>query len=463
MEGQKAWELTCQQLQLQFDKNSYDTWIRGSFLIEISDEGEFVIGVRNAYVRDMLRHRLYRNVRRALSDVLGNPTELQFEIKQVEKPKPEPAPEEEMPLFRLNKAQPRPELPLHELIATPKPKRAEGVPLSPHLTFERFIPSDTNRITYEAALAVADRPGYNYNPFMVYGGVGLGKTHILQAIAHRCEDLGLSVIYTPAEIFTNDLIHAIRTNTGQLFRDRYREADVLLLDDIQFIIGKDGTQEEFFHTFDVLYRFNKQIVLASDRHPRDFIDLADRLRSRFEGGLVTDVQPLSYEARLAIVEMWTVERNITIERPVQEMIAKRAYHNVRELEGIFNQVLAETRIKKSTLSLTSATEVVGRYDRPRNHLKKASAQDILLTTAEYFNLTPDDLRGESRISRIQQARQVAIYLMREMTDHSLKQIGVMLGRNHSTVIHSINKIEEEAKASVEMKELLDRIRGKLSV
>jgi chromosomal replication initiator protein len=462
MDGHEAWEVACQQLQMLLDKNGYDTWIRGSFFVEFDKDNVFVVGVRNDFVRQMLQQRLYRNIRRVISDVTGKQYELRFEIRKAPVTEPEPT-EEDMPLFRLPKVEERPkvEIPLHELIASPKPMQIEGIPLNPKMTFERFIPSETNRMTYEAAQAVVERPGHNYNPFMVYGGVGLGKSHILQAIGNNCAKMGLGVIYVSAEIFANDLIHAIRTNTTQLFRQRYREADVLLMDDMQFIIGKDATQEELFHTFEELHRFNKQIVFASDRHPRDFTDVEARLRSRFEAGLVTDVQPLTYEARLAIVEMWTLERQISIERPVQEMIAKKAYHHVRELEGMFVQVMAETRFKKSTLSLASATQTLERYERPRQHLKKASSQEILVATSDYFNIPLTDLTGSSRVTRINTARQIAIYLIREMTDHSLNQIGEMFGRTHTTVLHSCTKMAEEVKVSEDLKQQLERIRAKL--
>lgn len=465
MEGQRTWELVCQQLQIHFDKNNYATWIEGSFFVRFDPDGVYVIGVRNEFVRQMLQQRLYRHVRRALMDVINIPGEVRFEIHK--QPEPEPEPEVEMPLFKFIPPPPpvaeptRPEIPLHELIASPKSQEIEGIPLNPKMTFERFIPSETNRMTYEAALAVSERPGHNYSPFMVYGGVGLGKSHILQAIGNRCANMGYDVIYVSAEIFTNDLVHAIRTNTTQRFRQRYREADVLLMDDMQFIIGKDATQEELFHTFEELYRFNKQIVFASDRHPREFTDVEARLKSRFEAGLVTDVQPLTYEARLAIIEMWTIEREINIDRAVQEMIAKKAYHHVRELEGMFNQVMAETRFKKSTLTVASATQTLERYDRPRHHLKKATPNDILLATADYFRLHIEDLTSNSRVSRINNARQIAIYLMRELTEHSLNQIGDIFGRTHSTVIHGYNKMVEEIKESSDLQQQIERIKAQL--
>ncbi|PJF28619.1 MAG: chromosomal replication initiator protein DnaA [Phototrophicales bacterium] len=469
MDGQKTWDLACQQLQVHLDKNSYDTWIRGSFFIELDAENRFVIGVRNEFVRQMLQVRLYRQLRRVLDDVTrGQYNELRFEVRQ-KPPEAVKSEEEEMPLFRLPRRQveivetPRPPLPLHELIATPKNQDVEGIPVNPKMTFKRFIPSENNRMTYEAATAVAECPGHNYNPFMVYGGVGLGKSHILQAIGNECLKAGLNVIYVTAEIFTNDLVHAIRTNTTQRFRQRYREADVLLMDDMQFIIGKDATQEELFHTFEELHRFNKQIVFASDRHPRDFPDVADRLKSRFQAGLVTDVQPLTYEARLAIVEMWTLEHNITIDRKVQEMIAKKAYRHVRELEGMFNQVMAKTRFNKSPLSVSTAAETLDQYDRPRDHLQKGkvTSADILRATADYFKLTVEDITGSSRVSKINFARQIAIYLLREQTDYSLNQIGALFNRTHSTILHSYNKVIQDLNELPDLKHQIARIKESL--
>lgn len=468
MDGQKTWELACQQLEVHLDKNGYDTWIRGSFFIELDAENRFVIGVRNEFVRQMLQVRMYRQLRRVLDDVTrGQYNELRFEVRQ--KPPEAVDPEEDMPLFRLPRHQveiietPRPQLPLHELIATPKNQDIEGIPVNPKMTFKRFIPSENNRMTYEAASAVAECPGHNYNPYMVYGGVGLGKSHILQAIGNECIKAGMNVIYVTAEIFTNDLVQAIRTNTTQRFRQRYREADVLLMDDMQFIIGKDATQEELFHTFEELRRFNKQIVFASDRHPREFTDVEDRLKSRFEAGLVTDVQPLTYEARLAIVEMWTLEHNITIDRQVQEMIAKKAYRHVRELEGTFNQVMAKTRFNKSPLSLSTAAETLDQFERPRHHQiqPKASPMDILRATADHFKLSVDDLTGTSRLAKVNYARQIAVYLIRETTDHTFVQIGEMLGRTHTTVLHGYNKMVEELKESDDLQQKIARIKSSL--
>ncbi len=468
MDGQKTWELVCQRLEVHLDRNGYDTWIRGSFFIELDAENRFVIGVRNEFVRQMLQVRMYRQLRRVLDDVTrGQYNELRFEVRQ--KPPEAVNPEEDMPLFRLPRHQvdmlesPRPALPLHELIATPKGADIEGIPINPKMTFKRFIPSENNRMTYEAASAVAECPGHNYNPYMVYGGVGLGKSHILQAIGNECIKAGMNVIYVTAEIFTNDLVHAIRTNTTQRFRQRYREADVLLMDDMQFIIGKDATQEELFHTFEELRRFNKQIVFASDRHPREFTDVADRLKSRFEAGLVTDVQPLTYEARLAIVEMWTLEHNITIDRQVQEMIAKKAYRHVRELEGTFNQVMAKTRFNKSPLSVATAAETLDQFERPRNHQiqPKATPMDIVRATADHFKLSVDDLMGTSRLAKINFARQIAVYLIRETTDHTFVQIGAIFGRTHTTVLHGYNKMVEELKESEYLQEKIARIKANL--
>lgn len=464
VDGHQIWDLACQVLRLHMDINSYDTLIRGTFFVDIDAENRLVIGVRNEFVRQMLQVRYYRHLRRILDDVSsGKFTEMLFEVR----PKP-PELEEPKPLFGVYHDTPSQSSDgssasrLHQIITPSKTRDLAGLPINSKMTFRRFIPSSNNRLTFEAACAVADRPGYNYNPFLVYGGVGLGKSHILQAIGNACLQVGMIVVYVTAEIFTNELVQAIRTNTTQRFRQRYRDVDVLLMDDMQFIIGKDATQEELFHTFEELHRFNKQIVFASDRHPREFTDVEARLKSRFEGGLVTDVQPLTYEARLAIVEMWTQESGVTITRPVQEMIAKKAHHNVRELEGMFNQILARTRFNKNPLSISMASETIDQFERPRQHLQKVSPMDILRVTADYFKLTVDDLTGTRRLAKINAARQIAIYLMREHTDHTLAQIGEIFGRTHTTVLHGYNKIVEELKISDDLKQQIARIKAGLA-
>ncbi len=440
MSPQEIWNTALTQLEIQLDRASFDTWLRGAVFLAYN-QGTYRIGVGSPYARDMLQHRLYREVRRVLADVSGEPAEVLFEVYKVASAAPE---DDELPLFRLLARQPEPDsapAPLHQQIIRPQRPDLPESELNPRLTFDRFIANSANRMTYEAALAVAEHPASHYNPFLVYGGVGLGKTHLLQAIAHVCRERGQRVIYIPSEVFTNDLVDAIRQRATAMFREKYRSADVLLVDDIQFIAGKESTQEEFFHTFNALYTYNKQIVLASDRHPSELTTLEDRLRSRFSGGLVMDLQPPEFETRVAILQMWASERGIELSDSIAEMIAGRARTNIRELEGVFNQVVATTRLTRSPVTHDLAQNALAGYRRPRQHL---TLRHVLDATARYHKISVDDLVGPRRTARLSYARQIAMYLAREVTLASLPQIGEAFGgRSHSTVLHSCNKVAED--------------------
>lgn len=459
MNAKDAWDVAYSQLELQFDRSSFDTWLRHSIFLG-EENGTFVIGVRNTYARDMLQYRLYRNIRRVLCDVVGHEVELRFEIHQ---PPRQNNLNEDMPLFRFLAEQPEDyeRIPLHESIVSPKRPDLPESELNPRFTFERFIVNGSNRITYEAARAVAENPGRSYNPFFIYGGVGLGKTHLLQAVAHVCQAKGLRVIYIPSEVFTNDLIASIRSKTTAMFREKYRSVDVLLVDDIQFIAGKDSTQEEFFHTFNALVTFNKQIVLASDRHPSELKTLEDRLRSRFEGGLVTDIQPLEFESRLALLEMWAAERDIQLPYPVLEKMAGRAQSNVRELEGVFNQIIAKAQLGGLTEELADVT--LERFDRPRIHGRQPlTIEQIIETAAAYFRVSEAELTGKSRAGRINMARQITMYLVRELTDASLPQIGEFFGgRSHTTILHGCSKVAEDMEFDSGLRQHIETLRGEL--
>lgn len=449
MNPQDAWLAAYNQLELQLDRATFDTWMRPAVFLGVED-GVFVIGVQNSYAQDMLQHRLYRTIRRVLADTFGRESDIRFDVHKAEAKASAPLLEaEDAPLFRFlaqqTKASQLPETSetqdsLFKQVqrSTSRPELL-GIELNPRYVFDRFVVNKSNQVVYEAALAVADYPATLYNPFLIYGGVGLGKTHLLQSIAHVCQQKGLRTIYIPSEIFTNDLVTAIRNRTTAMFREKYRSADVLLVDDIQFISGKDTTQEEFFHTFNALVHFNKQIVLASDRHPRELKTLEDRLRSRFQGGLVTDIQAPEYETRLAILEMWTQERELNLSKDTLITIAERAPSSVRELEGVFNQVMAQSR--SGQVSMPQVEQTLERFTEVRTY---APLDAILEATAQVFKINVSDLQGASRKSRVNQARQAAMYIAREMTELPLSQIGEILGgRNHSTVLHGIVKVEED--------------------
>ncbi|MBC7814938.1 MAG: chromosomal replication initiator protein DnaA, partial [Burkholderiales bacterium] len=369
----------------------------------------------------------------------------------------------DMPLFRLLAEQEDTESygssSLHEHISRPQHPDLPESELNPRFMFERFVANKANRMTLEAAMAVAENPASTYNPLLLYGGVGLGKTHLLQAIAHVCQSKGMRVLYIPSEAFTNDLIHAIRQRSTAMFREKYRSTDVLLVDDIQFISGKESTQEEFFHTFNALYTFNKQVILASDRHPRELKTLEDRLRSRFEGGLVVDVQPPEYETRIAILNMWANERGIELPDSVVQMMAERAQSNIRSLEGVFNQVVAKAHLTTRPLSLQSAQSVLERFERPRQHGRKPTLEQVVAAAAKHHSLPADDLTGKKRTHAINTARQIAMYLARELTDASLSQIGDTFGRSHTTVIHGCNKVEADLGSDPALKTAIAAVRN----
>lgn len=461
MNPNDVWNAAYTQLEMQLDRPSFDTWLRGAELL--SCEGDvFVIGVRNGYARDMLQHRLYRNVRRVISDIYGQSVELRFEVQRTDDNPATPEQEgEQMPLFRLLARQ-TPEqasVPLHQQVARPQRPELPDSELNPRYTFDRFIIGNENPMVYPAALAVAENPGMAYNPFMIYGGVGLGKTHLLQAIAHECRAKNLRVIYISSEAFTNDLIDSIRHRTTAMFREKYRSADVLLVDDIQFIAGKENTQEEFFHTFNALHMFNKQIILAADRHPSQLDGVVDRLRSRFASGLVTDIQAPGFETRMAILRQWAGERGLYVPEPVCEMLANRARTHIRELESVFNQAVAAAQLSGHALTVDTVEIVLDGFRRPRNYVTVAQVLDL---TARHHGLSADDLIGPRRNGPVNRARQIAMYLAREVTTASLPQIGEAFGgRKHSTVLHSCSKVAEDIASDELLRGVIASLRDEL--
>lgn len=456
MKPEEAWHIAYNQLEIQLDRASFDTWLRGAVFLGCEND-IFRVGVANAYARDMLQHRLSRLVRRVLSDIWGPTADLQFEVY---KPQPVPA-GDDLPLLQwlARQEEAAPAAPLHRNVARPQRPDPPESELNPRFTFDRFVSNANNRLAYEASLAVADHPATVYNPLLLYGSVGLGKTHLLQAVAHSCRRRGLRIIYIPSEAFTNDLVDAIRGRTTAMFREKYRSVDVLLVDDIQFIAGKESTQEEFFHTFNALLTFNKQVVLASDRHPSQLETLEDRLQSRFAGGLVLDLQPPEFETRIAILEMWARERGISLPRQVSQMIAERARANVREMEGIFNQVVATSQLTRRALNLDAAQSLLEGYRRPRQHVTLARVLDV---TARYHGVSVDDLTGPRRTQKLTQARQIAMYLARELTLASLPQIGAAFGgRSHSTVLHSCNKVADELASDPTLRQGIETMQQEL--
>lgn len=340
--------------------------------------------------------------------------------------------------------------------------------LNPYYTFNTFVVGSSNEFAHAAARAVADNPGYTYNPLFIYGKTGLGKTHLMQAIANHItqKNNAATVMFVKSEPFLNDLINAIRTSKTEEFRKRYRKADVLLIDDIQFIAGKESTQEEFFHTFNDLHENNKQIILSSDKPPKEIARLEERLQSRFEGGLIADIQPPNYETKLAILTKKA--KDITskdslkceVSNEILDLIATKVSSNIRSLEGALKKIIAYTVLNGRTPNLVEAEIAI--RDFLTTNTKKISSKHIMQTVCEYYELSEEEITSNKKNQSVSYPRQVAMYLTRKLMDLSYKAIAEIYGKNdHTTVKHAYEKIEREIQSSFEMKTLVDDFITKL--
>ena len=332
--------------------------------------------------------------------------------------------------------------------------------LNPEYTFETFVVGNNNRFAHAAALAVGNEPGKSYNPLFIYGGVGLGKTHLMHAIGNRILENNpkSNILYVTSEKFTNQLINAIKDTKTEIFRNKYRNIDVLLIDDIQFIAGKDRIQEEFFHTFNTLREDGKQIIISSDKPPRDIEFLEDRLKSRFEWGLLADISCPDYETRLAILRKKAQDENIIIEDSILSDIATKIDSNIRELEGVFNKIVARASLTHSPITIELAENIINEFKYENE--KVISCDFIKETVSKYFSIDKDDLAGSKRSNDIAFPRQIAMYLCREIAGMSFPQIGADFGnRDHSTVMHGYNKISKEIKEKNSTKLIVESVKN----
>ncbi len=332
--------------------------------------------------------------------------------------------------------------------------------LNPKYTFETFVVGNNNRFAHAAALAVGNAPGNSYNPLFIYGGVGLGKTHLMHAIGNRILEIipKSNVLYVTSEKFTNQLINAIKDNKTEMFRNKYRNIDALLIDDIQFIAGKDRVQEEFFHTFNTLREDRKQIIISSDKPPRDIEFLEDRLKSRFEWGLLADIACPDYETRLAILRKKAQDESIIIDDSILSDIATKIDSNIRELEGVFNKIVARASLTHSPITIELAENIINEFKYESE--KVISHEFIKETVAKYFSIDKDDLVGGKRSNDIAFPRQIAMYLCREVANMSFPQIGIEFGnRDHSTVMHGYNKIVREMKEKNSTKLIVESVKN----
>jgi chromosomal replication initiator protein len=436
-----VWNQALEMLNARIDRHNLETWILPARPLTATD-GCFTLGVPSRFFAAWLEDHHAATVRDALREITGRDFELAFQILAAEAPfEAVAAPEVPQPATR-----------------EPRRRTGNGTYLNPRYTFSRFVVGGNNKMTHAAALAVAEKPARAYNPLFIYGGVGLGKTHVMQAIGNQILDSrdDLRVWYVSAENFMNEMISAIKEGSTIAFRNKYRGMDLLLIDDVQFLAGKESTQEEFFHTFNTLYDAHKQIVVTADRPPKDLVDVEERLVSRFEWGLVTDIQPPDFETRVAILRKKADDDALAIPDEVFHIIAGSVKSNIRELEGSLLKLVASSSVQGVPITATFAAEILKDMLKPT--AKTISVDDIKQVVSKHFKIAPEVLVGRKRTSQIALPRQVAMYIARMLTNMSLADIGASFGkRDHTTVIHACDKVGEMLRTDQDFKGVVDRV------
>ncbi|NPV92469.1 MAG: chromosomal replication initiator protein DnaA [Firmicutes bacterium] len=427
----QLWEQTLILLQDELSPDSMDTWLK-SARPHSFNEKVLILSVPNVFAKNWIESRYSSIILDKLKFLLGYPVSIQLKVSDSEWSPPRV---DELPYTVLNLK----------------------------YTFDTFVVGNSNRFAHAASLAVSEAPAKAYNPLFIYGGVGLGKTHLMQAIGNHILNQmpSLRVVYVSSETFTNGIINAIRDDTTTEFRNRYRTADVLLIDDIQFLAGKERTQEEFFHTFNTLHEASKQVVISSDRPPKDIPTLEDRLRSRFEWGLITDIQTPDLETRTAILRKKAKLDGLDIPDEVTHYIANQIHSNIRELEGALNRVIAYSTLHGNPIDIEFTTHIL-KDILPPISVKPITINYIQQTVAEFFGLKQEDLKAKKRTREVAFPRQIAMYLSREITDNSLPKIGEAFGgRDHTTVMHACDKISTDVKTDETLKSILNELINRL--
>lgn len=444
----QLWENTLNIIKGEMSEVSFNTWIKSCEPLSISDD-TIKISVPNSFTQDILEKRYKDLIANSIKSLCSKLYKIQFLISS-EIPTDEEVKSDANKIKKSN-----PNVVVNDEMSTT---------LNPKYTFDSFVIGNSNRFAHAASLAVAESPAKAYNPLFIYGGVGLGKTHLMHAIGHYMiqNNPNVKVEYVSSEKFTNELINAIKHDKNEEFRNKYRKVDVLLIDDIQFIAGKEGTQEEFFHTFNALHDADKQIILSSDRPPKEIPTLEDRLRSRFEWGLIADIQVPDFETRMAILKKKADVEKLNVTNDVMVYIASKIKSNIRELEGALIRIVAYSSLTNREITVDLASEALKDIisKKQGKHITINLIQDIV---ASYFNLRIEDLKSQRRTRNIAYPRQIAMYLSRKLTDMSLPKIGEEFGgRDHTTVIHAYEKISENLNSDETLQNTIESITKKLS-
>ena len=449
-----AWDKALAELQTKVSDQTFNAWFYPICPLTLEND-TVTLGVPNEFFKDWVSERYLALLKTTISAILGQDVNVVLSIVPMEEQKEssadtDPQQKEKKGIFRTLFPKQNKSSVIHQI----------GLNLK--YSFDVFVVGPSNRFAHAACLAVSESPAKTYNPLFIYGGVGLGKTHLMHSMGNYVSQKSpkTKILYISSEDFTNQLISAIQTRTTQKFRERYRSVDLLLIDDIHFIAGKEATQEEFFHTFNALHDAHKQIVMSSDRSPKEISSLEERLVSRFEWGLVTDIQAPDFETRMAILKKKSEKETIHVPDDVLYFLAENIKSNIRELEGALIRLVAYSKLFGKNLSVDLAKEVF--KGMMRESVKKISILLIQQKVAEYFNISLDDMKTKRRTQNVAYPRQVAMYLSRDMTSLSLPEIGAYFGgRDHTTVIYACNKIEKAIKAKESVRQIIEQLVGNI--
>jgi len=445
MKEKELWQAVLAQFQLTLSPASFSTWFKDTE-IEGIENGSAIIAVPNSFVKEWLEQKYHKVILKILRELDEEIKEVKYKVGK-SKPKLILEREESLPVSQLN---------FQELQIDKESN------LNPRYTFKNFVVGPFNELAHAAAIAVTENPGRIYNPLFIYGGVGLGKTHLLQAIGNEIlkKYKDKKVKYLQTERFISRVISAIKNHEMETLRLQYQEVDVLIIDDIQFLAGKEKTQEEFFYLFNSLYEKNKQIVISSDRPPQVIPSLTERLRSRFEGGMIADISLPDFETRIAILKMKCQEKGVEVKEEVLNYIASIIQTNIRKLEGALNTIIANQKLQKKQIDLKTAKILLKHF--VSSEIKVISAKEIIKTVAEFYDIKEKDLLSNSRRKEIVKPRQIAMFLCRELLKSSLPSIGERFGgKDHTTVLHSIEKIANELENNESLKEEINLIKQRL--
>ena len=452
------WQSVLGELEVTIDPGHFKTWFRPTHCIS-SEDGHVVIGVPNIFSKKWLEDKFHKDIKSALVKV--NPKVHTVEYKVVGKPVETKPAARTAPVAR----RPEPARVVRAEQTTLPTAPAAPNNLNPRYTFEMFVVGSSNEFAHAACQAVAKNPGTKYNPLFIYGGVGLGKTHLMQAVGNEIlrRDNTKRIEYVSIEAFTNEFIEAIQKKKNSAFTEKYRKVDVLIIDDMQFLVGKEKTQDEFFHTFNELHQNNKQIIISSDKPPQQLLQLEDRLRSRFAMGITVDIQPPDLETRSAIIQAKATSQGIMLPLDVVDFIARHAQSNIRELEGTLTKVLADCEHRGGEPDLRRVQQLLATEVANRPKLKPLSPKTIIERVAAYFDLQPADITGSKRDKEIVVPRQITMYLLKEELSMSYPKMAAAIGgRDHTTAMHSVKKIEKLIEVDDNLRGDVQAIRERLN-